>query len=413
MDSSSSIENRISREREPAPPGESQADTAPARASQPRYRFNPWATEDTLPALIFQCERDEDKEIVWVMVEGPLARRLDISTRHVKGTPIYQRMPPELGKNWYHNIDAVFRGKGGEWVSEHEGRYYNHHPQPLVDTDGTVTAVVGHSIDATELVAAQRTIDDLVEQRREFAQAIDRTKQEMETMNYTLSHDLRNPLTVILAQCELAQRDVKENNTQGTLGHLEKLREATNRMNEMLGDILKLSRVGRAPLDRKHLDLAPLAKQIFEQFKSTQPDREVEFKVSPRLWVEGDRTLLRDLFENLLSNAWKYTSEQPEPWIAVEGEKRGNEVWICIRDNGIGFKPEEAQKLFVPFTRLPAVSEYKGTGVGLATAKRIVERHGGKIEAKGEPGKGAEFCFTLPRASPEGAEASRPAAPSS
>lgn len=177
---------------------------------------------------------------------------------------------------------------------------------------------------------------------------------------------------------------------------VRKIRQAANRINDMLVAILKLSRSERAVPERKPVDVSSVARDLLKQLAGSEPRRQVEYQIEPGLTVHADPDLLRDLLENLLSNAWKYTRNVEGPKIWVEEKVMEDKQWVCVRDKGIGFRAEETEDLFVPFKRLEEAHEFHGTGVGLATAKRIVESHGGTIDATGRPGEGAEFCFTLP-----------------
>jgi hypothetical protein len=166
-------------------------------------------------------------------------------------------------------------------------------------------------------------------------------------------------------------------------------------MGRLIDGMLALARASRGNMDRRTVDLGALAADVLARLREAEPDRDVTVRISEGMMVSGDPGLLRSLLENVLGNAWKYTGGQTNPCIEFTCEAQPSQVVFCVRDNGIGFDPAYADKLFVPFQRLHDAAEYQGEGIGLATAKRIVRRHGGEIWAEGAPGKGASFFFTL------------------
>ena len=174
-------------------------------------------------------------------------------------------------------------------------------------------------------------------------------------------------------------------------GYLQRVRAATQRMGELIDDLLNLSRVTRSPLRRAQVNLSALAQSIAHDLRQTQPERAVDFAIAPDLEDDCDANLMRVVLENLLGNAWKFTSRHASARIEF-GRTEGT---YFVRDDGAGFDPTYKAKLFGAFQRLHHASEFAGTGIGLATVQRIVRRHGGKVWAEGEPEKGATFSFTL------------------
>jgi light-regulated signal transduction histidine kinase (bacteriophytochrome) len=176
---------------------------------------------------------------------------------------------------------------------------------------------------------------------------------------------------------------------------LENIRQATNKMNRLIDDLLKLSRITRSQMNIEAVCLSDIATSIYNQLKTADPARQVETSVSPGLMVQGDANLLQIALDNLLRNAWKFTSRTPQAHIEF-GSQSGSEGDVYyVRDNGAGFNMQYVEKLFIPFQRLHGEDEFEGTGVGLATVRRIVQRHNGRIWAEAEPDKGAAFFFTL------------------
>jgi len=241
--------------------------------------------------------------------------------------------------------------------------------------------------------ALNRTLEHRVALRtRELSQA----NQELEAFAYSVSHDLRAPLRAIDGFSKvLAERYVDRLDEAGQ-GYLGRVRNAANRMGELIDALLKMSRVTRSPIKHEHIDLSRVATELIEDLRAGDDDHPVDTRIEPGLHAEGDATLLRNLLENLIGNAWKFTRGQPHP--RVEFGREGGEFFV--RDNGAGFDQEYVDKLFRPFQRLHDQSEFAGHGIGLASVKRIVERHGGSIRAEGRAGEGAAFYFTLPEAQP-------------
>jgi light-regulated signal transduction histidine kinase (bacteriophytochrome) len=178
---------------------------------------------------------------------------------------------------------------------------------------------------------------------------------------------------------------------------LRRSAESSQHMDELIEDLLKLSRVGRGKIQRQAVDLSALAQSIEEELRQAEPEREVQVVIEPGLQAQGDERLLRLALENLLRNAWKFTGHQPHPKIEF-GSTRGPQSAFFVRDNGAGFEMENASKLFGVFQRLHSSSEFPGNGVGLATVQRIINRHGGRAWATGAVNHGATFYFTLQRA---------------
>ncbi|MBS2026014.1 MAG: GHKL domain-containing protein, partial [Deltaproteobacteria bacterium] len=178
-------------------------------------------------------------------------------------------------------------------------------------------------------------------------------------------------------------------------GHLNRVRDASRRMSELVEGLLQLSRVTRAPLEKSDIDLSQLAAAILDDLRAHDRERQIDILLAPGLTTRGSPQLLRVAMQNLLDNAWKYTRRTDKPQLELGQKQLEREVAYYVKDNGAGFDPAYAQKLFQPFQRLHPASQFEGTGIGLATVARIVQRHGGRIWAEGRPGEGATFWFTL------------------
>ncbi|MFN7145400.1 MAG: sensor histidine kinase, partial [Myxococcota bacterium] len=269
---------------------------------------------------------------------------------------------------------------------------------PLRDEQGRVTHLVGIIHDITRLKEAEEALlrrnEELAAEVRERTLAVERldaTNRELEGFCYTVSHDLRAPLRAIDGYSRLVQEDSAHLLPPATIHTLERVRVNVRRMSDLIDDLLALSRVSRVPLEREEVDLAPLAREVVADLARQEPGRRVHLVVDEPLVACVDRRLARVLFENLLGNAWKFTGNRQQAVIEV-GVRNG--AWF-VRDNGAGFDMDFAANLFKPFTRLHRHEEFPGTGVGLASVKRVVERHGGRVWAEGAVDRGATVWFTL------------------
>jgi light-regulated signal transduction histidine kinase (bacteriophytochrome) len=211
-----------------------------------------------------------------------------------------------------------------------------------------------------------------------------------------VSHDLRAPLRRIDGFSCILQEDYGDRLDDEGRENLERIRASSQHMSQLIDDMLLLSRVTLAELRRSPVDLSELARVVSEGLHASEPQRSVEWVIEPDLIVHADGHLMRIVFENLLGNAWKFTSHQPAPRIEFGRMKRDGAWVYFVRDNGAGFDAQYADKLFKAFQRLHTESEFPGTGIGLATVQRVIHRHGGRVWAEGEPDHGATFFFTLP-----------------
>jgi hypothetical protein len=219
---------------------------------------------------------------------------------------------------------------------------------------------------------------------------------ELEAFSYSVSHDLRAPLRSIDGFSQAIVEDFGRSLDPEARRHLERIVAATQRMGQLIDDLLKLSRVTRWDMKRESVDLTDIAGKVAAELGRQMPDRQVSITVAPGMTAEGDPRLVRIAFENLLNNAWKFTGQRADASIEVgKTSQDGLGTVFYVRDNGAGFDPTYADKLFGAFQRLHAASEFPGTGIGLATVRRIVNRHGGRVWAEAKPGEGACFYFTL------------------
>jgi PAS domain S-box-containing protein len=265
---------------------------------------------------------------------------------------------------------------------------------PRITPDGAFAGYIGSCIDITEIKALHAELDARVQSRTaELTAAV----AELEAFCYSVSHDLRAPLRGIDGFSQAVLEDNTDKLDARSHDHLQRVRAAAQRMGRLIDDLLKLSRFSRGELRVQQVDLTALARAIVNELADLEPERRVRVAIEDGLTVDGDPTLLRAVLENLLGNAWKFTRKTPEPAIALGIEAGPGRVFF-VRDNGVGFSMDHAGALFAPFQRLHAERDFPGTGIGLASAQRIIQRHGGRIWVDAAEGAGACFRWTLPRA---------------
>ncbi len=226
------------------------------------------------------------------------------------------------------------------------------------------------------------------------AAAADATDHE--SFIYTVSHDLRAPIRVVEGFARILKEDYGRFLDRIGNDHTDRILAAAARMNSMIDSLLALSRLQSQPLKRQPVDLSQLTRYVLEDLRSNEPEREAEIHIEPGLVIQGDPTLMRIAIENLVGNAWKYSSQSPTTRIELRRETLAGTSTFVIADAGAGFDMRFADRLFGVFQRLHSAKDFQGTGVGLASVRRIIRRHGGDIWAESEVGKGARFYFTLP-----------------
>jgi DNA-binding response OmpR family regulator len=255
-------------------------------------------------------------------------------------------------------------------------------------------------LEATEARAAR----ELAQARAELIHELERKNRELEAFSYSVSHDLRAPLRSIDGFSQALLEDQIDRLDETGKHHLRRVRAAAQRMAELIDDLLELSRVGRTELRRADIDLSEMASEVLGDLQRAEPDRQVEVVLQRELVANADSRLIRIVLENLLGNAWKFTQKTAAPRIEVgqlePGKSASGLAPYFVRDNGAGFAMSYADKLFRPFQRLHTEAEFPGTGIGLATIQRVIDRHGGRVWAEGEIDRGAAFYFTLSRESP-------------
>jgi signal transduction histidine kinase len=238
-------------------------------------------------------------------------------------------------------------------------------------------------------------LDRLARVRYQWAEELERANKELEAFSYAVSHDLRAPLRTISGFSDALLTDQGDRLDDEGRSHLARVRSATDRMGRLIEDLLDLSRISGGTIERQRVDIAAIAREVVAELSRREPERRVTLEIDEEMIVQADRRLFTIALENLIGNAWKFTARRTEAHIAVGRLFEAGEEVCFVRDDGTGFDPLHADRLFQPFQRLHSQAEFEGTGIGLATVKRIISRHGGRIWAEAARGKGATFYFTL------------------
>ena len=265
--------------------------------------------------------------------------------------------------------------------------------------------------DLSEAEAEVRTLNAGLEVRVALRTAeLERVNKNLEAFTYSVSHDLRTPLRALSGFSAALVEDYGDRLDETGRGYAGSIMAASERMAALIDDLLVLSRVSQAGVNLEPVDLSAEAAAVAGELRSRDPGRQVRFVIADGIRVTADRSLIRTVLQNLLENAWKFTAHRDGAVIEFAGAAPEEGMVCCrVRDNGAGFDPAYAAKLFQPFERLHDAAEFPGTGIGLASVARIIERHGGRTWAEGAVGQGATFYFTLTAADPDTASGAMPA----
>ena len=350
---------------------------------------------------LFRALAEQAPEVIWTASpEGSVTYVNRTWTRLVGGAPEnwtgtqwFSVMHPEdlleLKANWTLGQASHAPFVGTRRVLALDGVWHtmSYRAAPVFDAEGVLSFWVGIDADITEIKAIET--------------ALRLSNQELEAFSYSVSHDLRSPLNTVdgfsrlLARLLIAQN---EGHVDGKVGHyLSRIQAGVAQMGQLIEDLLSLAQVARTELRSDAVDLSTMARGVLQEWQTAEPDRVVALSIEAGLLAQGDGRLIKVVLENLLGNAWKFTSQRANAKICVGqiSDSASMRVFF-VRDNGVGFDMAYANKLFTPFQRLHAATEFAGTGIGLATVSRVVARHGGRIWAEAKPGEGAAFFFTLP-----------------
>ena len=362
------------------------------------------ASEERLRVLVEQIPAalwTTDKDLRFTTVHGQAMEQLKIDPAVMTGMTLfdfYKTSDPD-----HPSLAAHQRALSGYSVTferQWQGRTFETHIEPFRNTDGAVVGCIGISLDISQRKAAEAEIHRLNEDlERRVAQRtgeLQSANAELQAFSYSLSHDLRAMIRSVSGFGRALADDYAHALDPQAKDYLERIGVATERMRRIIDDLMKLSRLSKVDLNRGDVNLSRMARSVIDEIREGQEDRDVRVHIAEGLLAKGDARLLRLVLMNLLENAWKFTNQRPSARIEV-GQADGQDgvVAFYVRDNGAGFDMDYADKLFNPFQRLHSPHEFEGTGVGLATVKRIIQRHGGKVWAESTLGRGATFYFTL------------------
>ena len=297
---------------------------------------------------------------------------------------VHQDDLPALKANWLTNSKTCTPYTGMRRLCALDGSYHlmSYRVSPVFNDRSEVIFWVGIDVDVTETQATEA--------------ALRLSNAELEAFSYSVSHDLRSPLTSVDGFSRLLLKALDGQQTGKVQHYLTRIQAGVETMGQLIEGLLTLAHVARQDLQLESIDLSAVGTEILERLQAADPDRKLHFSVEPGLLVHGDSRLIFSVMENLLGNAWKFSARRPAAEIAVGRLQPGGAFYV--RDNGAGFDMAYADKLFGTFQRLHAVADYAGTGIGLATVARVIGRHGGHIWAEAAPDMGATFFFTLPSA---------------
>ena len=263
------------------------------------------------------------------------------------------------------------------------------------DSSGRLVGFASIARDVSALRSNEAAIAKLNAELEQRVAELAAANGELEAFSYSVSHDLRGPLRAIDGFSKILMEQYRDKLDQQGQHFLSRVRAGSQRMGQLIDDLLSLARINRAEMHRSDVDLAQLGREVMDELRRDDPSRSVEIVIIDEAPARGDARLLRAALVNLLGNAWKFTGKTAQPKIELGCERRDGVPTYYVRDNGAGFDMAYVHKLFAPFQRLHEQSEFEGTGIGLATVHRIITRHGGKLWAESAPGRGATFWFTL------------------
>ncbi len=355
---------------------------------------------ENLPSMIFVKDA---KELRFKLFNKAGQQLLGYTQADLAGKNDYDFFPKEQADFFVNNDrkvlqDGVLLDIPEEPIQtrDHGARFLHTKKIPIFDSNGKPSYLLGISEDITERKAAEEEIRALNVNLQQKIRELESVNKELESFSYSVSHDLRAPLRAIDGfSKEILETCSDRLDAQGQ-EHLRRVRAASQRMGQLIDDLLKLAHITRVEVRRSEIDLSKIAEEIFSEQQRREPKGRIETSVRPDLRVVADPSLMRVALDNLLGNARKFTSRCPAPRIEFGSLQQNAETVFFVRDNGAGFDMAYANKLFGAFQRLHAASEFEGTGIGLATVQRIIRRHGGHIWAQAQVNSGATFFFTLP-----------------
>jgi PAS domain S-box-containing protein len=363
------------------------------RKSEDRFR--------TLTENSPDCIALHDRELRHLYVNPMVARIAGLPQQAYVGKTVWEiGLPPEAAAQ----LDALLRralDTGRESIGEltipavDASHFYHWRSVPILDPNGSVSSILAIASDITERKKAEEALRSAHAELQRRAYEYEAINRELEAFSYTVSHDLKAPLRSIEGFTRAILEDYADKLDSTGRDYLMRVRSGAQRMNQLIEAMLKMARLTRGEIHENSVDLSSLAQVIAHELTAQEPQRRVEFVIAERIRVNGDAEMLRVMLQNLMDNAWKFTSRHTAATIEFGVTDMEGRTVCFVRDDGAGFDMEFAGKLFMPFKRLHAESDFPGLGIGLAIAHRIVMRHNGRMWARSAPEKGATFYFTL------------------
>jgi PAS domain S-box-containing protein len=352
---------------------------------------------DLVPAMIWFKDMNRNN----VRVNQRAAKLIGRTVQEIEGQPTAVRFSADDARLKQEDDLAVMRSGAPrlgiiETVYDAEGNqvWVQTDKVPYRDENGEVIGIVVMAQDISE---RKRDQDALRELNAELEARVKARTAELDAFSYSVSHDLRSPLVTVDGFMTLLLREIEPVLNEKSRRYVSRILSGTRKMGELVDGLLTLAKASQAGLQRMQVDLSAMATEELTEAAEREPERRVQVEVTPGMTAHGDPRLLKQVFVNLIANAFKFTSARPDPRIQIGQHVRSNGTReFFVSDNGVGFDMARAGKLFGAFERLHSDSEFPGTGIGLATVFRIVSRHGGTVRARSAPGKGAAFLFTLP-----------------
>jgi PAS domain S-box-containing protein len=323
------------------------------------------------------------------------------SAREVIGENISILAPPEYPDEIPRILERLKRGERIERLETKRRRKDGRLIEvsltisPITDKNNAIVGASTIARDITDRKQAEEEIGRLNADLAARAAELETANRDLEAFNYTVAHDLRQPLNVISSYCQAIDIMCGDQLQKECKDYVQGAYDGTLRMNRLIEALLDFSRLARVEPRRETVNLSALAHEVAQELRRAEPERRVDFRIAEDIAGTGDANLLRVVLDNLLGNAWKYTDMREVAVIEFNVDDSNGKPVYLVRDNGPGFDMADADQLFAPFQRLPGAGERRGFGIGLATVARIIERHGGKVWAEGVPDKGATFYFTL------------------